>query len=785
MARRFRYFQFDRAKVDEKNRTIPIAFSSETPVARCDREYGEFDEVLSHDEKDVDLERMKDSAPLLLNHDIRSQIGCVEAAAIGSDKMGRAIVRFGNSALAEEIYRDVKDGIRKHVSVGYDIRGIVSDTKDANNKRTLKMAWIPHEVSIVGIPADTKVGVGRAKGKKKLARLEQRNLSNDECVGYCYSAESMLIDLMEEMEDEGDAGDDAAIDQIKEAIAACSVAIKGLCYWSEKTAAECVEVCRETAEVLKDTVTAIGESDQDEEDVQETIDCLNMAVEKLLENAGGEEAPAVAAGNQTRQLDNKTLSTGGQPPKNPETDDMKRNLPLLDAAPAAAAGGGAAAPAAAAPVITVAELRNQENTRIREITATVDLLVKDHPTAAEKFREKGTKAIAEGMDVRDFKASMVAEIPGAKPARQITLADITNGDVDAQKHYSVARGIQSCILRKSQTPDGLEGDVHEEMRKRGLMPAGAGGFQVPFDAMISKRMSRRQQRDLNVNTFGQGGAFVQTSILTPIIEILRNRMVCDRLGVQGMAGLEGNIAIPRQTGAATAFSLPEQTTLTKSTQALDQVMLTPHRVGAWNNYSRQLLLQSSVDVENFLREDLMKVVAIKWDNLILQGQGGGSEPTGVLNTPGIGSIMFGGTATWAQIVAFETALSVANADLGNMAFVTSPTVRGRMKAVAQTGVGVTSVVPIFLWQKGAWADGSNDGEMNGYRAAATNQILNNLVFFGNWEDCIHALWGGYDVIVDPYTQATDGTNRITVNTFGDVALRHAVSFCVSADSGAQ
>ena len=181
----------------------------------------------------------------------------------------------------------------------------------------------------------------------------------------------------------------------------------------------------------------------------------------------------------------------------------------------------------------------------------------------------------------------------------------------------------------------------------------------------------------------------------------------------------------------------------------------------------------------------MKVVAIKWDYLILQGQGGGSEPTGILNTTGIGSLVFGGTATWAEVVAFETALSLANADLGKMAYVTDPSVRGRWKAVAKTGVGVTSVVPIFLWEKGGWGDGSNDGEVNGYRAAATNQILNHLVFFGNFEDVIHALWGGYDVIVDPFTQATDGTNRVTVNTFGDVAVRHAASFCVSQDAGNQ
>ena len=100
MAKRFRYAEFDRAKIDDKARTVPIAFSSETPVARSDKEFGDFLEVLSHDEKNVDMTRLKDSAPFLLNHDSNRQIGVVESAAIGSDKVGRAVVRFGNSQLA-------------------------------------------------------------------------------------------------------------------------------------------------------------------------------------------------------------------------------------------------------------------------------------------------------------------------------------------------------------------------------------------------------------------------------------------------------------------------------------------------------------------------------------------------------------------------------------------------------------------------------------------------------------------------------------------------------------
>lgn len=760
---KYRFIQLDRAKIDDKARTVQIAFSSETPVARSERGIGDFMEVLSHDPKHVDLARLRDGAPLLLGHDPDKQIGIVESALIGEDKVGRAIVRFSESQLGQEIFNDVKSGIRRHISVGYEPQDIIEDTEDEERKlRTIKFSWMPYEVSSVSIPADATVGVGRARSLSKKAT--KRNMAQDECCGYLYNVETILVALFEDCEE------DAMCSLLSQGITSVSVALKGLQYWSTKTSADCVVICQNTAATLKEVMAGMEAVDCSEDD----CDALECAIEKLIENAGGEVVVTTTTAAREKenqvQLDKTTLTESIEitsPEKN-------MNRILLEATPAG--GGGEKTP-------TTKELRDAEISRIREITATVDLLVKDHPGAAEKFRAKQTEAINSDMDLRDFKASMLQEIPGAKIANQRTLADVVNGDKTAIENYSVSRAIQSCLLRKSHLPDGLEGEVHDAMAKRA--PAEAAGFQVPFDAMISRGKGRRGQRDLNANTFSQGGAFIQTSIYTPIIELLRNRMVCDRMGVQGMAGLEGNVAIPRQSGATTAYSLPEQATLTKSTQALDQIVLTPHRVGAYNSYSRQLLLQSSVDVENFLRDDLLKVIAIKWDYLILQGQGAGSEPTGILNTTGIGSITFGGVATWANVVAFETQLALANADLGNMAYVTSPGVRGRWKVIAKTGVGVTSVVPIFLWDKGGFADGSTDGEVNSYRAAATNQILNNLVFFGNWEDTIHALWGGYDIIVDPFTQATDGTNRVTVNTFGDVAVRHAASYCVSSDSGAQ
>ena len=308
----------------------------------------------------------------------------------------------------------------------------------------------------------------------------------------------------------------------------------------------------------------------------------------------------------------------------------------------------------------------QGDFRVRNIQAAVRNLSENHPECRAKFAEMCSRAILTGMSPEDFNASLLAAIPGSRKAE---LHDANIGmSANEVQHYSLTRAIASYITRGHI--DGLEGEANRAASQRYGNPQ---GFWIPNDVVIAPN-----RRDLNVTIASQGGNFVQTTILTPIIEILRNRMVTQRLGVQSMAGLSGNVAIPRQTGAATAYSLPESATLTKSTQAIDQILLAPHRVGAYNEYSKQLLLQSSVDVENFIRDDLMKVVAIKWDKLVLEGSGQASEPTGILNTEAIGSVTFGGAPTWDKVVSFETALALSNVE-GPGAYVTSPTVRGKWK----------------------------------------------------------------------------------------------------------
>ena len=153
--------------IDEENRTVRIGVSSEQPV---ERSFGL--EVLDHNSKSIDMEFIASGrSPFLLDHDMSRVIGVVEKFEIDEQrKRTHAVVRFGKSELASEIFQDVKDGIRQNISVGYRINKMERDTDDTIGDHYRATSWTPMEVSSVAIGADNSqfVGVGRSQNKQEL-----------------------------------------------------------------------------------------------------------------------------------------------------------------------------------------------------------------------------------------------------------------------------------------------------------------------------------------------------------------------------------------------------------------------------------------------------------------------------------------------------------------------------------------------------------------------------------------------------------------------------------------
>lgn len=369
--------------------------------------------------------------------------------------------------------------------------------------------------------------------------------------------------------------------------------------------------------------------------------------------------------------------------------------------------------------------------------------------------------------------------PGMSPAIGMTPHEI--------RSFSVCRAI-ACIANGVPV-DGLEGEASQAFAKRYNLPHGDRSFFIPFEV----QRSYGTRADLAAGTPSLGGYTVPTELRTgDMIELLRARLIGGLLGVRTLFGLTGNISIPMVATGATGQWLAEGAPITPVAPTFGQIPLSPKRYGAATAYSRQLVVQSSIDVESFVREDLAYTVARAFDTAIIGGTGLNGQPTGILATSGIGSVTFGGAATWAKVVEFETLLANANADFGNLAYVSTPAVRGVWKQkpkVALEGTG-------FLWSDGAYVPylpsaGSLAtpqtppmGIVNGYRAMASTIVPTNRVIYGNWSDAVLAMWIPLEVIVDPYSLSLNHQVRVVVNALGDVGVRNAASFVASTDTGA-
>ena len=403
------------------------------------------------------------------------------------------------------------------------------------------------------------------------------------------------------------------------------------------------------------------------------------------------------------------------------------------------------------------DIRKKEMERIEEIYSLGEKM---------KMTAEAQDHIKRGISVDDFRKVVIEKHFHAVPV-QIPTALLGMGEKE-KKRYSIVRAIK--LLSEGKPLDGMEKEASDAVSK--ICRREARGFFLPQDIL--------QERQLNVGVSTEGGYLVGSKVLgEEIIELLRNKPYVAQLGARTISGIVGHLLLPRVTGGATAYWLSETGTVTASKQAFGQLALVPHRLVGDTAYTKELLNQASIDVENFVRDDIMSVLAIAKDKAAINGLGAAGEPLGITNTTGIKTITFGAAATWAKVVDFETQLADSNAEYGSMAYLTTPTVRGKWK----TTVKATNQA-IFIWENDVEKKGGI-GIVNGYGAYATKQVSDDKVIFGNWADLILADWAGVDIVVDPYSLKKQGQIEITITLMSDIGVRHAVSFCVSTDSGAQ
>ena len=323
------------------------------------------------------------------------------------------------------------------------------------------------------------------------------------------------------------------------------------------------------------------------------------------------------------------------------------------------------------------------------------------------------------------------------------------------KRFSFLRALNALANptdRAAQEAAAFEREVSDAASKKYEKPA--NGILVPNEVL---------QRDLNVGTATAGGNLVPTELLAgSFIDILRKRMAVMATNPTMLTGLSGNVSIPRMTSTSTAYFVGESGAPTESQQAFDQVNMTPKTIGAFVDYSRRLLLQSSIDVETMIRDDIARVIATKLDNAAIYGSGSSNEPLGIKDTTGVGTSTITTFGTFAEYIALETDVAAANADVANMFYLINASARGALKSTEKaTNTGQ------FVFE---------NGEINGYPAIVSNQLANNDVLFGDFSQFVIGMWSGLDLTVDPYANATSGSVRIIALQDVDFAVKQPTAF---------
>lgn len=425
------------------------------------------------------------------------------------------------------------------------------------------------------------------------------------------------------------------------------------------------------------------------------------------------------------------------------------------------------------------QLKEERNEILEKMDALVELAKKEKRELSdeEKTQWNDLEARATQMKNDISMAEKVEARAQEKAAAAFSIQENRNkgGEKGEKKQiakkYSLARAARMQMGGKF---DGLEREMHDEQCKV-LSRSGitVTGVAVPGNL---------ETRDHIAGTTTAGGHTIQTD-LGDLIGILQPKLQTIGLGATVLTGLEGNLDLPRNDGDTAAAWAGEQTENSETTLTFDKVSLTPNRLGAKSHVSKQLLTQNSVGIDNYLRERLEFAMRKALDLAAINGSGSGNVPTGILNVTGIGDVAGGANGlapTYQHIIDLETEIATDNADMGRLGYLTTPGIKGKLK-----GTETASGNGIFVW--------NNNMELNGYNAVTSTQVPSDLtkgtstdchaIIFGNWADLIIAQWGsGFDLVVDPYTQASTNTVRLIINGFFDINVRHPESFAAMKDA---
>lgn len=350
------------------------------------------------------------------------------------------------------------------------------------------------------------------------------------------------------------------------------------------------------------------------------------------------------------------------------------------------------------------------------------------------------------------------------------------------KQYSFQKAIGGLLRGKLTGAEAeMSQEAEREMRATGLSQ-GIQGAGVPSWLVNVKGTNIvGQTRDLTSGGAATGDELVEDNLMGHLYGLNVAPMVA-ALGASVMRGLTGDVHFTK-TGVASATWEGEVDANAETTPSTARVTLTPKRLGAFTDISKTLLNQTAGFAESIVKKELEMAIQVALDYAAIAGPGTGGSPTGITGFSSVNSVAIGtdgGTPTRAKLIEMETKIAEDNAIISNMAFLTTPGIRGYLKSLAtDTGSG------IFVW--------GGDNNLVGYGGYASNNVPSTLtkgasigtchaIILGCWDQLLIGQWGGIDLIVNPYTRAKESIVEVVINSFWDIDAKYDQAFCVMLDA---
>lgn len=658
---------------------------------------------------------------------------------------------------------DVLDGIVRECSIGYQIRELTLEKdSDAEGPTYRATRWTLLEGSLVAVPADPTVGVGR------------------DIAGYG-SPVPVIVRAIRAMDGTGDGLDEDIGNAVRQACEDCIAACQSCATTCDACAAVC-DRCRTASEACAAACRAcIASCEAFLAGTATMADCIAACQACLAAcatcgstcaacpNGFAECAACVGSCGDCQTACNTCLSacaavvSDAMSENEDEPSEGGRTLDHVEVRHSHNAPQGRTV------IVSGQQPAPNGGTNSSELVA----IAREYQ-ATDLLPEWIEKGYTEAQALRAVAGRRAVPAP-------ITPADAPLSDKE-QREYSIVRAMNAIIEGKR---DGLEFEVSDHVAKRLGKAASERSLFVPMTLYGQRPDAAPDTRtQLSVGAAGKG-AETKFTEFGGFIDLLRNRLVTAQMGAQYLSGLQGDVGFTAQTAAGSFTWGTETANAALSSLSTALRTMSPKVGQSATTFTRQLLRQSVIDVENLVRNDIAKVHALGIDYAALHGSGAASEPRGVSNVVGIGSVVGGANGaqpTYDNVVDLQKELAVDNALDGSLGYVAHPLIGARLMKTQK--FTTTNGDPV-------WTGSLLDGQVAGFKAMTSAQILSGQtkgtstdcspILFGDWEALLIGEWGAMELIIDPYTVGPAIIKVASIQMI-DVFVRYAEKFAVMADA---